>query len=184
MSLLSLLAVLVCCAFTCMHGDHDVAFSRFLDISTDELTILVVVERLAEMKKAVFVPSKGKTVLDLIGECGDKDRTNFVDDVRMAATGANTTVEKAPVASEGSNRVVKRADRTLDEFVRTLKSQDDRHGTKIVAAVHKAKKEALAHMKGKTLEAVKRAKPFEETEEAAHQYEVGGHRHVACSGRN
>ena len=29
-SLLFFLAVLVCCTFTCMHGDHDVACSRFI----------------------------------------------------------------------------------------------------------------------------------------------------------
>ena len=45
------------------------------------LTILVAVERYSRMKKAVVVPSKGSTgmyaarmVLELISECGDKDR--------------------------------------------------------------------------------------------------------------
>ena len=77
------------------------------------LTILVAVERYSRMKKAVVVPSKGSTgmyaarlVLELISECGDKDREVIVktdqesaikflvDDVCMARTGARTIRER------------------------------------------------------------------------------------------
>ena len=67
------------------------------------------------MKKAVVVPSEGSTgrygarmVIDMIEECGDKDRVIIVtsdqepaiqflvDDVCISRTGAKTTVEQAP----------------------------------------------------------------------------------------
>ena len=103
------------------------------------------------MKKATVVPSKGSTVryaarqvLDLIGDCGDKDQTIIlktdqepaikflVDDVCMARTGAKAIVEEAPVASKGSNGVVERAVQTVEQYVRTLKSQlDERYGARI-----------------------------------------------------
>ena len=45
------------------------------------MTVLVAIERYTKMKKAVVVPSKGSTgryaarkVLDLMEECGDKDK--------------------------------------------------------------------------------------------------------------
>ena len=96
------------------------------------------------MKKAVVVPSKrsigmyaAQMVLELISECGDKDRDVivktdqepaikfFVDDVCMARTGARTIRELAPKNSKGSNRVVKRA-------VQSLKSAlDERMAVKI-----------------------------------------------------
>ena len=121
------------------------------DENGQKLTILVVVEKFTKMKKAVVVPSKGSTgrfaarkVLDLINECGDKDRTVIlktdqepaikflVDDVCMARTGARTIVEQAPVRSKGSNGVVERAVQTVEQYFRTLKSQlDERYGVRI-----------------------------------------------------
>ena len=51
------------------------------DEFNERLTVLVVIEKYTKMKKAVVVPNKGSTggfaakmVLDLINECGDKDR--------------------------------------------------------------------------------------------------------------
>jgi hypothetical protein len=121
------------------------------DENGQKMTILVVIERRAKMKKAVVVPSKGstgryaaRTVLDLINECGDKDsavilKTDqepaikfFVDDVCTARTRAKTMVEQVPVRSKGSNGVVERAVQTVEQYFRTLKSQhDDRYGVKI-----------------------------------------------------
>ena len=121
------------------------------DENGQRMTILVVVERHTKMKKAVVVPSKGSTgryaarkVLDLINECGDKDRPVIlktdqepaikflVDDVCMTRTGAKTIVEQVPVRSKGSNGVVERAVQTVEQYIRTLKSQlDERHGVKV-----------------------------------------------------
>ena len=60
------------------------------DKGGQKLTILVVVERHSKMKKAVVVPSKGSTgryaarmVIDLIEECGDKDRAIIVKSDRQ-----------------------------------------------------------------------------------------------------
>ena len=98
------------------------------DEEGEKLTILVVVEKETKMKKAVVVPSKGSTgryaakmVLELIAECGDKDRPillksdqepailYLIDDVSTSRTGAKTLAEQAPKRSKGSNGVVERA---------------------------------------------------------------------------
>ena len=87
-----------------------------------KITMLVAVERNSKMKKAIIVPQKGSTgrfaarkILDLMGECGDKDspvviRTDqepaiklLVDDISVNRTGAKTIIEEAPVGSKGSN---------------------------------------------------------------------------------
>ena len=110
------------------------------DEGGQKLTILVVVERHSKTKKAVVVPSKGSTgrysvrmVVDLIEECGDKDRTVIVksdqepaikflvDDVCMARTGVRTIVEHAPKGSNGSNGIVERAVQSTEQYLRTLK---------------------------------------------------------------
>ena len=95
------------------------------DEEGEKLTILVVVEKETKMKKAVVVPSKGSTgryaakmVLELIAECGDRDRPillksdqepailYLLDDVSTSRTGAKTLIEQAPKRSKGSNGVV------------------------------------------------------------------------------
>ena len=121
------------------------------DEGGQKLTILVVVERHSKMKKAVVVPSKCSTgryatrmVVDLIDECGDKDRTVIVksdhepaikflvDDVCMARTGARTIVEQAPKGSKGSNGIVERAVESTQQNLRTLKSAlDERMNVRI-----------------------------------------------------
>ena len=114
------------------------------DEGGQKLTILVVVERRSKMKKAVVVPSKGSTgryaarlVIDLIEECGDKDRAIIVksdqepaiqflvDDVCMSRTCAKTIVEQAPKGSKGSNGIVERAVQSTEQYLRTLKSALD-----------------------------------------------------------
>ena len=79
-----------------------------------------MVERHSKMKQMVVVPSKGSTgryaanmVLELIEECGDKDRQIIVktdqepaikflvDDICTARTGAKKIVEQAPRRSKG-----------------------------------------------------------------------------------
>ena len=121
------------------------------DEAGQKLTVLVVIEKNSKMKKAIVVPTKGSTgkfaaqkVLDLIRECGDKDSTVvlrtdqepairfLVDDVCMARTGAKTMVEVTPVGSKGSNGVVDRAVQTVEQYLRTMKSQlDERYGVRI-----------------------------------------------------
>ena len=121
------------------------------DETGQRLTILVAVERFRRMKKAVVVPSKGSTgmyaarmVLELISECGDKDRDVIVktdqepaikflvDDICMARTGARTIRELAPKNSKGSNGIAERAVQSVEQFVRTLKSAlDERMAVKI-----------------------------------------------------
>ena len=90
------------------------------------------------------MPSKGSTgryaarmVIDLIEECGDKDRAIIVksdqepaiqflvDDVCMFRTGANMIVEQAPKGSKGSNGIVERAVQSTEQYLRTLKSALD-----------------------------------------------------------
>ena len=125
----------------CFPGDED----------GQKLTVLVVVERFSKMTKAIVVPSKGSTgryaarmVMDLIGECGDKDQAIIVktdqepaikflvDDVCTARTGAKTIVEQAPKRSKGSNGIVERAVQSVEQYLRTLKSAlDDRIGVRI-----------------------------------------------------
>ena len=114
------------------------------DEEGQKLTTLVVVEKETKMRKAVVVPSKGSTgryaarmVLDLIAECGDKDRPIIVksdqepailflvDDVCSSRTGARTIVERAPKLSKGSNGIVERAVQSFEEYLRTLKSALD-----------------------------------------------------------
>ena len=118
----------------CFPGDED----------GQKLTTLVVVEKETKMKKAAVVPSKGSTgryaakmVLDLIAECGDKDRPIIVksdqepailflvDDVCTSRTGAKTIVEQAPKRSKGSNGIVERAVQSFEQYLRTLKSALD-----------------------------------------------------------
>ena len=96
------------------------------------------------MKKAVVVLSKGSTgmyaarkVMELISECGDKDRDvivktdqepaikSLVDDVCMARTGARTIRELALMNSKGSNGIVERAVQSVEQPARTLKSALD-----------------------------------------------------------
>ena len=121
------------------------------DEEGEKLTILVVIEKETKMKKAVVVPSKGSTgryaakmVLELIAECGDKDRPillksdqepailYLIDDVSTSRTGAKTLAEQAPKRSKGSNGVVERAVQSVEVFLRTLKSAlDERMGVKI-----------------------------------------------------
>ena len=79
------------------------------DAEGERLTVLVIIEKFTKMKKAVVVPSKGSTgnyaarmVLELMNECGDKDREVIVksdqepairfliDDVCTSRTGAKT----------------------------------------------------------------------------------------------
>ena len=125
----------------CFPGDED----------GQRLTILVIIERHSKMKKAVVVPAKGSTgryaskmVMDLIIECGDKDRTIIIksdqepsikfliDDIAVARTGAQTIVEQSPVGSKGSNGVVERAVQSVEQYLRTLKSAlDERLGVRI-----------------------------------------------------
>ncbi len=112
---------------------------------------MVIVEKESKMKKAVVVPSKGSTgryaarmTLELIAECGDKDRPIImksdqepailflVDDVCTSRTGAKTIVEQAPKRSKGSNGVVERAVQSFEDYLRTLKSAlDERMGVRI-----------------------------------------------------
>ena len=103
-------------------------------------------EKHSKMKKMVVVPSKGSTgryaanmVLELIDECGDKDRQIIVktdqepaikflvDDICTARTGAKTVVEQAPKGkmSKGSNGVIERAVQSMEQYLRTLKSALD-----------------------------------------------------------
>ncbi len=96
------------------------------------------------MKKPTVVPSKGSTrrfaarkVLDLIQECGDEDSTVILktdqelaikflaDDVWMARTSAKALVEIALLGSKGSNGTVERAVQTVEQYLRTIKSQLD-----------------------------------------------------------
>ena len=103
------------------------------------LTILVAVERNSRMKKAVVVPSKGSTgvyaarmAMELISECGDKDRDVIVktdqepaikflvDDVCMARTGARAIRELAPKNSKGSNGIVERAVQSVEQLVQNF----------------------------------------------------------------
>lgn len=79
-----------------------------------KLIVLVVIEKYTKMKKAVIVPSKGSTgsyatrmVMDLIAECGDKDRDIMVktdqepaikflaDDLCVGKTGARNMSSRA-----------------------------------------------------------------------------------------
>jgi hypothetical protein len=125
----------------CFPGDED----------GQKLTILVVIERRAKMKKAIVVPSKGsigryaaRMVMELIGECGDKDQAIIVktdqepaikflvDDICTARTGARTMSEQAPKRSKGSNGIVERAVQSVEQYLRTLKSAlDERVGVRI-----------------------------------------------------
>ena len=102
------------------------------------------------MKKAVVVPNKGSTgsyaarmAIELMNECGDRDRDVIVktdqeaaikflvDDVCTARTGARTVVESSPARSKGSNGIVERGAQTVEQFLRTLKSQlDERYQVK------------------------------------------------------
>ena len=117
----------------------------------ERLTVLVAIERHSKMKKAVVVPSKGSTgnyaakmVVELINECGDKDREVIiktdqepaiqflVDDVCTNRTGARTIKEVSPKYSKGSNGVVERAVQGVEQCLRTMKSSlDDRMGVKV-----------------------------------------------------
>ena len=126
----------------CFPGDED----------GNKLTTLVAIERYSKMKKAVVVPKKGSTgrfaakmVLELIEECGDKDRDIIVktdqepailflvDDICTSRTGARTIKEAAPRASKGSNGVVERAVQSIEQYLRTLNSALDRRlNTKII----------------------------------------------------
>ena len=121
------------------------------DEFNERLTVLVVIEKYTKMKKAVVVPNKGSTggfaakmVLDLINECGDKDRDVIlktdqepaikflVDDVCVHRTGARTISEPAPKNSKGSNGVVERAVQAVEQCLRTMKSSlDERMGVLI-----------------------------------------------------
>jgi hypothetical protein len=121
------------------------------DEEGQKLTVLVMVERYTKMKKAVVVPSKGSTgryaarmALELIDECGDKDRDVIlktdqeaailflVDDICTSRTGARTIVEQVPKKSKGSNGVVERAVQSVEQFLRTLKSAlDQRMGVRV-----------------------------------------------------
>jgi hypothetical protein len=97
----------------CFPGDED----------GQKLTVLVAIERHSKMKKSVVVPSKGSTgryaarmVLELVEECGDKDRPItvktdqepaikfLVDDICTARAGARTIKEEAPKRSTGVQR--------------------------------------------------------------------------------
>ena len=121
------------------------------DEGEEMLTILVAVERYSKMKRAMVVPKKGSTgsyvansVVEMIHECGDKDREVIiktdqepairllVDDVCMRRTGARTVREEAPKGSKGSNGVVERAVQTVEQYLRTSKSSlDERMGVRI-----------------------------------------------------
>ena len=104
------------------------------DEHENRLTVLVVVERYTKMKKAVVVPSKGSTgsyaarmVIDLINECGDKDRDIIlktdqesaikclVEDVSVSRTSARTIKEMSPKGSKGSNGIVERAVQSVEQ---------------------------------------------------------------------
>ena len=104
------------------------------DSEGERLTVLVVVERYTKMKKAVVVPKKGSTgsyaarmVLELMNECGDKDREVIVksdqepaiqflvDDICTNRTGAKTIKEASQKYSKGSNGVVERAVQSVEQ---------------------------------------------------------------------
>ena len=110
----------------------------------NRLTVLVVIEKYTKMKKAVVVPNKGSTgsyaarmVVELINECGDKDRDiimktdqepaiqSLVQDVCVNRTGARTIKEVSPKGSKGSNGVVERAVQSVEQCLRTMKSSLD-----------------------------------------------------------
>jgi hypothetical protein len=121
------------------------------DAEGERLTVLVVIEKYTKMKKAVVVPSKGSTgsyaarqVLELMKECGDKDREVIVksdqepaiqfliDDICTNRTGAKTIKEVSPKYSKGSNGVVERAVQSVEQCLRTLKSAvDEKFGVQI-----------------------------------------------------
>jgi hypothetical protein len=121
------------------------------DSEGERLTVLVVVERYTKMKKAVVVPKKGSTgsyaarmVLELMNECGDKDREVIVksdqepaiqfliDDICTNRTGAKTIKEASQKYSKGSNGVVERAVQSVEQCLRTLKSaMDERFGVQV-----------------------------------------------------
>ena len=117
----------------------------------ERLTVLVVIERYTKMKRAIVVPSKGSTgnyaarmVLELINECGDKNREVIVksdqeaaiqflvEDVCTNRTGAKTIKEVSPKHSKGSNGVIERAVQSVEQCLRTMKSaMDERFGVKV-----------------------------------------------------
>ena len=121
------------------------------DAEGERLTVLVIIEKFTKMKKAVVVPSKGSTgnyaarmVLELMNECGDKDREVIVksdqepairfliDDVCTNRTGAKTIKEVSPKYSKGSNGVVERAVQSVEQCLRTLKSaMDEKFGVRV-----------------------------------------------------
>jgi hypothetical protein len=118
-----------------------------------KLAVLVAVERGTGMKASIVVPRKGSTgnfaarrVVDLVNECGNKDRDiilktdqepailYLVDDISKNRTGAKTIPEEAPKKSSGSNGMVERAVQTVEGQLRTMKSSlDERYMTKISA---------------------------------------------------
>lgn len=114
------------------------------DTDGNKLTVLVAVEKQSRMKRGIVVPSKGSTgqyaarvVMEMIDECGHRNvpiiiKTDqepaiklLVDDLKVARTGAQTMTEEAPKGSKGSNGVVERAVRSVEEYLRTLKSALD-----------------------------------------------------------
>ena len=119
----------------------------------DEVGYKVAVERGSGMKASIVVPRKGSTgnfaarrVMDLVNECGNKDRDiiiktdqeeaimYLVDDISKNRTGAKTISEEAPKKSSASNGVVERAVQTTEGHIRTMKSQlDERYMVKIAA---------------------------------------------------
>ena len=125
----------------CFPGDED----------GNKLTVLAVVERHSMMKRAVVVPANGSTgryaakmVMELLEECGDRDRDIIlksdqepaikflVDDICTARTGARTIKEMAPKGSKGSNGIVERATQSVEQCIRTVKSElDHRRRTRI-----------------------------------------------------
>ena len=93
------------------------------DEGEDRLTILVVIERHTKMKKAIVVPQKGSTgsyatkkTIELIEECGDRDREILiktyqepaikflVGDICVKRIGAKTFREEAPMGQQGLER--------------------------------------------------------------------------------
>ena len=109
----------------------------------ERLTVLVVIERYTKMKRAIVVPSKGSTgnyaarmVLDLIHECGDKNREvivksdqeaaikNLVDEVdreKALHGGGRWVVDHSPVGASASNGFVERAIQFVQGQIRVLK---------------------------------------------------------------
>lgn len=125
----------------------DYCFPR--DEFDHRLIVLVAVEKHTKMKRVTVVPNKGSAgtqarnmVLELMEECGDKERDvvlktdqepatrALAGEICASRTGARTI--PAPKGSKGSNGVVERAVQSAEQCLRPAKSSlDERMGVKI-----------------------------------------------------